>query len=130
MSVEVKVEGMDAFVKELQAIAKRASGAQLEAALRSGALLIQNSAIAKAPFDTGTLRRSISTETAHTRDGAIARVGVPNHSEDGTEMGYSIYQEFGTSKMRAHPYLRPAFDEERDNAVREIRDALKEMLRD
>jgi hypothetical protein len=34
----------------------------------------------------------------------------------GTDVEYSIYVEFGTSKMAAQPYLRPAIEEARRNA--------------
>jgi HK97 gp10 family phage protein len=34
---------------------------------------------------------------------------------------YAHLQEFGTSKHAAHPYMRPAWDAEKDNALRIIR---------
>ena len=50
-----------------------------------------------APVDTGNLRNSIS----HAQQDENTEVV-------GTNVSYAPYQEFGTSKMAAHPFLRPA----------------------
>lgn len=126
--VTAEVEGMDELIAKLGRMAAKATGPQLVASLRAGALLIQTSAAVKAPVDTGTLRRSIHTNVEHISDGAVARIGVPNHSDKGEDMGYAIYQEFGTSRMAAHPYLRPAFEQQKGAAVREIARALEHMV--
>jgi len=78
-------------------------------ALKAGALLIQNDAKKRAPYLTGTLRRSI-----HTEQTGKTSVKV------GTDVEYAIFQEYGTSKMAARPYLRPAFDENRQKVVDKI----------
>lgn len=50
---------------------------------------------------TGTLRRSI----------AVNRKPLPFAIEIGTDLVYGPPHEFGTSTMRARPYLQPALDE-------------------
>lgn len=74
--------------------------AQIEKALERGleACGIQAESYAKAlaPVDTGRLRNSIS----HTVDGDTAYIG--------SNVEYAPYQELGTSKMKAQPYLKPA----------------------
>ena len=50
--------------------------------------------------DTGTLMRSITHSVEATRDGAFANVG--------TDLDYGKYLEYGTSKMRARPWLSQA----------------------
>lgn len=114
------VSGEDELVAKLRKMAGRVRPAQLRAALMAGSLPIQTSAAQKAAVLTGTLRRSIHTETAETSDGAVARIG--------TNVDYAIAQEFGTSRMRGQPYLRPAYDEKRDEALREIGRVLKKMV--
>ena len=120
MAADVTVEGVDELVRKLKRLAGKATPAQARAALMAGAQPIQTSAVIKAPVLTGTLRRSIHTETAEVGDGAVARVG--------TNVEYAIHQEFGTSRMRGTPFLRPAFDERRGEALREIHRALKAMV--
>lgn len=115
------IRGDDELVTKLRGLASKATPAQLRAALMAGALPIQTAAVQKAPVLTGTLRRSIHTETAETSDGAVARIG--------TNVEYAIHQEFGTSRTRAQPYLRPAFDEKRADALKEIQRALAEMVK-
>lgn len=55
-----------------------------------------------APVDTGALRNSV---------GVSFRVGQGTmRGEIGPTVHYGIYQELGTSRMRAQPYLFPAAD--------------------
>lgn len=57
---------------------------------------IEGSAKMRAPVDTGALRASITGEA----DGLSGTVS--------TDRDYAAYQEFGTSRMAAHPYMVPA----------------------
>ena len=50
-----------------------------------------------APVDTGNLRNSITHQQLDEDTEII-----------GTNVHYAPYQEFGTSKMAAHPFLKPA----------------------
>lgn len=75
-----------------------------------------------APADTGRLRNSITWATSrsdgreytyHDDNGNMfsdhVGDGVPDDSVYiGTNVEYATYQELGTSKVDAHPYLRPA----------------------
>ena len=64
---------------------------------------IRDGAIAKAPVDTGNLARSI-TILRKTRDGLSAKWVI------GTNVHYAVFVEFGTRRMRAQPFLMPAFN--------------------
>lgn len=55
----------------------------------------------------GTLISSIIAEHDTDRDGAVSRVG-PMATKDGKSLKYARFLEFGTRKMSARPYLRPA----------------------
>lgn len=59
---------------------------------------ILDDAKASAPVDTGALRDS----------GYLEEDGVSGDIRIGFTVNYASYVEFGTSKMRAQPYLRPA----------------------
>ncbi len=67
--------------------------------LRRG-LKVERAAKRNAPVDTGRLRSSIGTNLGHDSDGLYVEVG--------SEVEYALYQELGTRRMPAHPYLRPA----------------------
>jgi HK97 gp10 family phage protein len=63
------------------------------------------------PVDTGSLRKSIRVET--TRSGGVETVGVAAggyiiNPKTGRRVDYASFVEYGTSRNRAQPYLRPA----------------------
>ena len=50
------------------------------------------------------------------------------HARIGTNIEYGPYVELGTSRMRAQPYLRPALDEKKPEALKEVSDVLSSGL--
>jgi HK97 gp10 family phage protein len=69
-------------------------------ALTSLAIKVQRQAKRLAPVDTGYLRGSIVWTLATESGRLFALVG--------SNVEYAWYQEFGTMRMVAHPFLRPA----------------------
>ena len=67
--------------------------------VRAGANQVQARATNLAPFDTGYLKSTIEAEPA----GELTW-----HVVAGAD--YAIYQELGTSRMRAHPFMVPAVE--------------------
>ena len=65
---------------------------------------VKTAAQANAPVDTGALRASIYYDTGES-DYGNAMVVI------GTTIRYGGFVEYGTYKMAAQPYLRPALDE-------------------
>lgn len=65
---------------------------------------------------TGYLRRSIQRDTKGKGSDAVGRVS--------TTTEYAIYQEFGTSKMTAQPFMFPALDAHR----KDIEEGAKEYV--
>lgn len=137
----IGLKELDVKFDRLGAVGK---GKILETALVAGALLINNAAKVFAPWKTGTLRRSIHvgghvgesspdftpSDIAGTySDIGGAETGETNASvQIGTNLVYAAPQEFGTSKMPAHPYLRPAFDENLDKVKETIGEAIKVLI--
>jgi HK97 gp10 family phage protein len=76
---------------------------------------------AGAPKDTGKGAASITTDVGYTRYkkpyGAI-RCGAG-------DAYYMVFSEYGTSKMPARPFMRPAADKNRDYITESIRAAIK-----
>ncbi len=122
MAIKLGLKGMEELKKKLGKVEVGLSD-ELETATRAGALIVQNSAKDRAPFLTGTLKRSIHMETTEKNDRRVI-ITV------GTDVVYAAAQEFGTSRgVPAHPYLRPALDENQDAVKKEIMAALKDILR-
>ena len=70
------------------------------------ALTVEAESKRLAPVRTGRLRASITHEVNEAE--LLARIG--------SDVSYAIYQELGTSKMAAHPFLRPALDSARQKS--------------
>jgi HK97 gp10 family phage protein len=79
---------------------------------------IKPRAVEGSPVITGTNRRSIDTEVTQQPEGVKAELF--------TQSGYGGYIEVGTSKMKAQPYLWPAFQE----GITAIGERVKEELGD
>lgn len=84
-------------------------------------LKVERSAKQKSPVDTGRLRASINTKVKKDLNGVLAVVG--------TDVEYSHYVEYGSSKAPAQPYLNPALTENIDSINKEIDQAIEEGLR-
>lgn len=144
MKTTIEVVGLKDLERKLKAMGGAASDA-LEVAVQAGGLIVQNDAKKRAPYLTGTLRRSIHMETIEkTRDKVVVSVG--------TNVIYAAIQEFGgiikakkapflvfRSKsgrlvrtksvyIPPRPYLRPAKEENMTKILHEIRDVLREVI--
>lgn len=112
--ITVRVQG----TAELRRALERLRGAERRQAqqdgLEAGARIVEMYAKVAAPVDTGTLRNSIMVDEV-TPERAII---VP-HTD------YAEHVEFGTSRMAAQPYLRPAVDEHEREIVAAIEDAVR-----
>jgi len=72
---------------------------------------IETTAKIKVPVDTGALRASIHSEMTGDTSGMVS-----------TNIEYSVYQEYGTVKMAATPYMTPAAENERRHWLRKLSD--------
>jgi len=70
--------------------------------MEKACLLVEGDAKRMCPVDTGRLRASLSHEMEKKGDEVIGRVG--------TNIEYGVYVEYGTERMSAKPYLRPALE--------------------
>lgn len=151
----VTIVGGRELKRKLARLERGLSGKVLENATVAGALLVANRAKQLAAFRTGTLRRSIHVggHTGRTPDFAQGPAGGGAEYHDiggerrerdfvevqvGTDVPYArrIEQGFiGADKLGRHyhqparAYLRPAFDETREDVEHEIGEAVKDQLR-
>lgn len=95
-SIEVRYNGLPAL--------SAAAVLRTKTAVAKAAFDIEGNAKTIVPVDTGNLKNSI--QTALEPGGLGATVGPRN-------VEYAIYVEFGTYKMRAQPYMRPAAEKVR-----------------
>lgn len=113
--IKVEVLGVQDVINNLMDIG--ASAKDLRHGMAKAGAIIEKAAKKECPVgETGRLRASIGRE-AH-----------PDHVDVGTNVEYGVYQEFGTCKMKAHPFLYPALVENEDKIIEAIKDGVLENI--
>ncbi len=98
---KVKIVGVEKLQKKLR---KNVDMEEVKKVVRHNGAEMQAKVQRNAPIDTGNLRRSVGLE--------IRDNGLTAESEATAE--YAGYVEYGTRYMKAQPYMRPAFEEQKD----------------
>lgn len=93
----------------------------VRASVQAACDLIEISAKNYVPVDTGRLQESITSEVRETGKTVVGSVAP--HTE------YAGFVEYGTYKMPAQPYMRPALDENREAVTEIFRSELSLALR-
>lgn len=122
MDVSVRVEGLAGLNSALAEVGKKATQKNLLVrTLKQVAKPIDDAASALAPKDTGKLQISVITGTQLTRRqrSSAYKAGKLGVAEVhvGTALSRGLFQEFGTYKMPAHPFMRPAWDANKEKAL-------------
>lgn len=129
MSITVEFIGGERLRAKLAGLPDAVIQRILSDGIAAAALPVENDAKRYAPVLTGTLRRSIHTETRQSGRKAEAIVG--------TDVPYARRLEFGfigaDSRGRHYhqtprPYLRPALDENRDQVKRIVGDVVTQAV--
>lgn len=120
---DVQVLGLKELDRALQEMAWPAARRALRKGMRQGANVVRDEARAKAPLDTGLLKRQIRTRERSEENGDM-RFAV----EVTRSAFYGRFLEYGTSKLAARPFLRPAAESKAEAAVARMRNALAEAI--
>lgn len=129
-----EIDGLDKLLRKFKKLSKLGKGVTLQRAAAAGGLVIANEAKRRAPVLTGNLRRSIHVG-GESGAGEFGNLGLGPVSDTsgtvriGTDVDYAAAVEFGTSNQSAQPYLRPAIDSQRDEAVAEVGAAFVKLVR-
>lgn len=131
----IRLEGVEEVLGALDDL-KDTEG--LEAALGTACALVERTAKQKAPKDTGALRQSITSEVRNL-EGVVF---TPLYYAPYVEYGTGLFAEQGgrtdvpwwykddkgewhkTSGQHPQPFMRPALDENREQILRILREAL------
>lgn len=99
-------------LKALGGFEKRVANKLLRGALRKGAKVVQQDAKADAPVgETNELKQSVKVRSGKRKKGQISIEVVADAHP---------FVEFGTSKMPAEPFLRPAMDANKQDVANQI----------
>lgn len=148
----VKIEGLEQLKKALNQLPVEIQQRSLRSAVSAGAKVVVDAAIAKAPTDTGSLKKAIYRYRSRSQSGTgretyyvgvrkgkkayadtaknrrLNRVGK-KYTVQG-EAYYWRFLEFGTAKMQARPFLRPAFEGSRTKILDVMKQRLGKSIQD
>ena len=142
----VRIEGLAELNRALRELPQRIANRGLRTAVYAGAKVIRDEARHRAPKaaqslgtkqpSAGTLKRSVIMKHIRERSGGgrqtfyvLVRQGKKyrNQGKRGNlsqDAWYWRFVEFGTVKMSARPFLRPAFDMKKNDALMAIKTRL------
>lgn len=134
--ISIDVHGASELATDLTAIARKLEdGPGVDRALQAGAAPIERQMKANASHDpkviTGALRGSIHTyKPQHGRrsGGKYIQIGVRTKEQSAYYSNPVEYGHGGPAPAPAHPFVRPAFDTQVDNAYSQIRRVLAEEI--
>lgn len=128
--ITLNLRGMPELREALKRLGSALKMEVIQEALMKGAEPIRAAAAQKAPRRTGTLAEEMiaahSTEWGRYARGAREAVAV--RIGPSKKAFYGKFQELGTRRHAAQPFLRPAFDERKDEAMGIIRDELRRRV--
>lgn len=138
--MSIELDGIEGVLDRLDSLADLE---KYEVALKSACALVERSAKQNAPKGNGDLRRSITSKIEASNGELRGIVYTPLEYAPYVEYGTGIHAEEGgrtdvpwvycddegnfhtTSGMPPQPYMRPALDDNREQIIRLLREALQ-----
>lgn len=139
----VEVKGLRELNAALAELPERIAKNVLRGSVAAGAAVIRKEAVKRAPIYTGpvaqghpppgTLKRAIYQTQVRELSGLLKQTfkvavrrgkGAATKSGKSLDAYYARFVEYGTVKMTARPFMRPAFDSQKLNAI----EAMKQYL--
>lgn len=121
MAKRAKIDGLRELERTLADLPKATGKNVLRRVLKKAAAPIETTAEALAPRFSGTLKSNIATGTRLTRRQAqmVRKANSKSSAEIhvGTSDPAGIQTEFGNVNQDAEPWLRPAWDQNKDGAL-------------
>lgn len=139
---EFKIEGLDGVLRKMRELSPKLQKKGLVAAVRKGANIVRDDARNRAKqFDDPSTPKPIWKEIVskvngrrgRQEGGVVMQVGIRGGArKSGDNVFYWRFLEFGTEKMAARPFMRPALESKAEAAtdaiVTELNRQLDEVL--
>lgn len=129
MNTVSEVKGLEDLIAKLNSLPEKLEKKVIRSAVRKGANIIRDKARSYVPVDSGELRKSITVSGAKYKKGTIAFAIKPRKNKKrGITVFYGKFIEFGTSKMAAKPFMRPAYDEAEKEVLETVINDIKSKV--
>lgn len=125
----VTVNGIAALQRKLRRLPIELQEKHNQDATRAGAEVVAERARDGVVKDSGDLAQTIKTRKKNTKNRFLKAAVVRPVKTKGIDPYYWRFVEFGTIKMSAKPFLRPAFDARTTQAIRAYRDKMRSGLK-
>lgn len=129
-TTSIKIQGLQELKNELKQFAPRVQKNILTSSIRAEASNVQKIAKKLAPKDTGNLKKSIKVKKRRTKNknSIYFTVGLSFGKSSKNDGWYGRLVEFGTSKTKAQPFFRPAFDGLKTTGLQNIQKKMKQNI--
>ena len=119
MEAEFNIKGLAALNKELKRLPEDFSKKALAGAVGAAARLLRDAAKDNVPVNTGNLKSALRAKKKKTHSKYISNyaANIKSKGANGVPSYYGFIVENGSNKMPARPFMRTAFDENREQAV-------------
>lgn len=136
----MNLSGFKELAAALRELGPRVAKNSLRRAVSAGATVVKNDARARAPKDTGEMAKDILVKRERDTKGEMSAkysvfvlTGKKSRLKGkgrnvARDSWYWRLVEFGTSKMAAQPFMRPAYDGKKEEAVKVIGEKLDEGI--
>lgn len=139
MSFDMTIKGADELDRKLSQMEPKIAKKHMAKALRAGAKLVLQATRARVPVLTGALKQSLAVRVGKRKRGRkeqsiqvlIDTKKVPELvtiGKDGKRYFYPAAIEYGTRRMAAKPFMRPAFDASKMEALNATMIALRNAI--
>lgn len=130
--VRFNVKGGEKLEKRLMKMDRRMAGRALKQGMKTAMEPVKQLAIARAPVDTGRMKKSIRIAVFSKRNFAGAKVQTGTRKQlkiaPDAKHYYPAYVEYGYRKRNARPFLRSAFFDRKQVVLdRVVDDITKEL---
>ena len=131
--IDISLLGDKALQRKLNRLPQKIQKKVMRQALREGARPILAAAKTNAPVDTGRMKASLKLRShkarrgnfgVEVRTGTRTELGIP----EGATSYYPYSVEFGHGNVPAHPFMRPALDDNREVAEKLLKTKLRRIL--
>lgn len=129
MNADIDFSSIENFQKKLEEMGRKGSSIENKALL-AGAEIINKEIVKNAPERKKGSQHSkekLTISKVKSEKGIkVVKVGV--QKDDNSEAFYLKFYEYGTSKQIARPFMRPAFEKKKKEALNKTHEVIKEGL--